>query len=656
MEILSNVEYEVEITEGREWLAADDATRSEPGLSTSEHRFTVGANSELLERSATVVFKDLASDLQDEVTVVQAAMADPDPERTALRAIYREANGDDWTNSDNWCTEKPLGEWYGVATDDEGHVVELRLPQNNLRGAIAHEIANLGHLRILDLSRNELECELVYELPQDGTVRPDFWDYFRCDLDDLKLLEEIDLSHNKLYTSTNVPPSFREMNALRRVDLSYNRLECWISADTWRPMFENGRTVDMILNGNRMFEKVHDFIQNHPEWDRLAMQLVRQYVYDIGYERTCSRIYLHRHEDRGAAEHTRLVQPKRAHDAPRLGPDGREVDPVRRAVGTALSQALRGAGPCRGGHNARGRSVQAGGRTVSGNARGGVARSGGLRRCRGAQNHSPFRTLSELSVLRPRGKAGRRRIYRNILLWYGRRRTAAVRPHGEGIPVRQQYEFDMFQDIRQVHLREHGLLDGQEDRAVAAGDARQRGRSRADRRIFTDVDIETGFYKDAMVFAMESFFSVEPTKTYREYFNVHMVYAVSKRRQLTRNRTDSALWTIEDSANGIDGSLGTVDNYAAATGTVYPNRITCVVVNAHNAALTYINVDLARAIAYSGFSYNNRWMLRRWITHEAIGHALGWLGDEYSSSIEHPNPGEIPQNEKAGYYRINIAD
>ena len=138
--------------------------------------------------------------------------------------------------------------------------------QNNLRGAIAHEIANLGHLRILDLSRNELECELVYELPQDGTVRPDFWDYFRCDLDDLKLLEEIDLSHNKLYTSTNVPPSFREMNALRRVDLSYNRLECWISADTWRPMFENGRTVDMILNGNRMFEKVHDFIQNHPEW------------------------------------------------------------------------------------------------------------------------------------------------------------------------------------------------------------------------------------------------------------------------------------------------------------------------------------------------------------------------------------------------------
>ncbi len=278
VEILSNVEYEVEITEGREWLAADDATRSEPGLSTSEHRFTVGANTDPQPRTARILFRDLASDLQDEVTVVQAAMADPDPERTALRAIYREANGDGWTNSDNWCTEKPLGEWYGVATDDDGHVVELRLPQNNLRGAIAHEIAKLKHLRILDLSRNELECELVYELPQDGTVRPDFWDYFRCDLDDLKLLEEIDLSHNKLYTSTNVPPSFREMNALRRVDLSYNRLECWISADTWRPMFENGRTVDMILNGNRMFEKVHDFIQNHPEWDRLAMQLVRQYV------------------------------------------------------------------------------------------------------------------------------------------------------------------------------------------------------------------------------------------------------------------------------------------------------------------------------------------------------------------------------------------
>lgn len=45
---------------------------------------------------------------------------------------------------------------------------------------------------------------------------------------------------------------------------------------------------------------------------------------------------------------------------------------------------------------------------------------------------------------------------------------------------------------------------------------------------FTDVDIATGYYKQVMEFAMESFFAIEPTKSYREYFNVHMVYAVSR--------------------------------------------------------------------------------------------------------------------------------
>ena len=648
VEILSNVGYEVEITEGREWLAADDSTRSEPGLSATEHRFTVGANSELQERSATVVFKDLASDLQDEVTVVQAAMADPDPERTALRAIYREANGGGWTNSDNWCTEKPLGEWYGVRTDDEGHVVELRLPQNNLRGAIAHEIANLGHLRILDLSRNELECELVYELPQDGTVRPDFWDYFRCDLDDLKLLEEIDLSHNKLYTSTNVPPSFREMNALRRVDLSYNRLECWISADTWRPMFENGRTVDMILNGNRMFEKVHDFIQNHPEWDRLAMQLVRQYVYDIGYESVHVPEFTFTDMRTGAQQSIRALcsQNERTMLLAWDPTDEKSIRFAERSVRRyhklygAQGLAVVAITP-EGDRYKQAAEQYLATHEVEWPVVADYADAEGRRIILPSEPYPSYLFFDREGKLVDDvytgtfcyGMAGEEPLLYDLtereFQYANNMNSICSKIFGKCTYESTDYSMDKKTELLQRATRGNGVD------LVLIGES------------FTDVDIETGFYKDAMVFAMESFFSVEPTKTYREYFNVHMVYAVSKRRQLTRNRTDSALWTIEDSANGIDGSLGTVDNYAAATGTVYPNRITCVVVNAHNAALTYINVDLARAIAYSGFSYNNRWMLRRWITHEAIGHALGWLGDEYSSSIEHPNPGEIPQNEKS---------
>lgn len=66
------------------------------------------------------MFKDADSELADELTVVQAAWVDPDPERSALNALYESAGGGGWTRSENWCSDKPLGAWYGVETDDEG--------------------------------------------------------------------------------------------------------------------------------------------------------------------------------------------------------------------------------------------------------------------------------------------------------------------------------------------------------------------------------------------------------------------------------------------------------------------------------------------------------------------------------------------------------
>ncbi len=114
VEVQANVAYEVEIASGGEWLAQRIDTRAESGLTSREHRFDVAANAEPAERTATIVFRDTDSDLSDEVTVVQAAWVDPAPERTALAAIYREAHGDGWTRKDNWCSDRPLDEWYGV--------------------------------------------------------------------------------------------------------------------------------------------------------------------------------------------------------------------------------------------------------------------------------------------------------------------------------------------------------------------------------------------------------------------------------------------------------------------------------------------------------------------------------------------------------------
>ena len=50
-----------------------------------------------------------------------------DLERAALVALYGATDGPNWVDAENWLTDAPLGEWYGVDTDNSGRVVRLDL-------------------------------------------------------------------------------------------------------------------------------------------------------------------------------------------------------------------------------------------------------------------------------------------------------------------------------------------------------------------------------------------------------------------------------------------------------------------------------------------------------------------------------------------------
>ena len=76
-------------------------------------------------------------------------------ERGALVALHEATNGDNWTSNDNWLSDEPLGSWFGVTTDESGRVVELRLPDNGLRGQVP-DLSALNHLRELHLGLNQL--------------------------------------------------------------------------------------------------------------------------------------------------------------------------------------------------------------------------------------------------------------------------------------------------------------------------------------------------------------------------------------------------------------------------------------------------------------------------------------------------------------------
>ena len=81
-------------------------------------------------------------------------------DREILVKIYEATNGPEWKESsrENWLTDKPIGEWRWVKTNDEGRVIELQLPG---RGLIPAEIGGLSELENLDIRMQELGSDNV---------------------------------------------------------------------------------------------------------------------------------------------------------------------------------------------------------------------------------------------------------------------------------------------------------------------------------------------------------------------------------------------------------------------------------------------------------------------------------------------------------------
>ena len=103
-----------------------------------------------------------------------------DSDREVLIALFHATDGPNWTNSDNWLTDEPLGERRGVITDVHGRVISLEVFRSSLDDPIPAILGNLDRLERLSLSGNELS----------GTIPGD--------LGTLSELKELDLRDNHL--------------------------------------------------------------------------------------------------------------------------------------------------------------------------------------------------------------------------------------------------------------------------------------------------------------------------------------------------------------------------------------------------------------------------------------------------------------------------
>ena len=89
-------------------------------------------------------------------------------DREYLERFYEATGGDAWHVNENWNSEEPLDQWFGVGTDEDGEVISLRLSDNNLSGDMPTEellcLNENTELKELALWDNE---ELSGEVPEE---------------------------------------------------------------------------------------------------------------------------------------------------------------------------------------------------------------------------------------------------------------------------------------------------------------------------------------------------------------------------------------------------------------------------------------------------------------------------------------------------------
>ena len=132
-------------------------------------------------------------------------------DRQILSALYEDTDGPNWTNSANWNSEQPLGEWHGVTTNADGRVTGLNLAENNLTGPLPDYLASLTELTELALQKNNLSGEISPALGQ------------------FEHLENFYLSRNNL--TGEIPAEFGGLVSVSRLHLNNNSLSGDVPAE-----------------------------------------------------------------------------------------------------------------------------------------------------------------------------------------------------------------------------------------------------------------------------------------------------------------------------------------------------------------------------------------------------------------------------------------
>jgi hypothetical protein len=141
-----------------------------------------------------------------------------------------------------------------------------------------------------------------------------------------------------------------------------------------------------------------------------------------------------------------------------------------------------------------------------------------------------------------------------------------------------------------------------------------------------------GLYEQKMHEAMEHFFSVEPTRSYREYFNVYAVNAVSK-NGVFMDSSETIFSSKFGENRGISGDITKIKEYAQKVEEIISGEthIITILNSTGRAGTCYMYDD--GSVSFISIPSDTE-SFAGVLQHEAIGHGLGKLGDEYIDYYE----------------------
>ena len=156
---------------------------------------------------------------------------------------------------------------------------------------------------------------------------------------------------------------------------------------------------------------------------------------------------------------------------------------------------------------------------------------------------------------------------------------------------------------------------------------------------FIDKEIANGYYDQVMNTAVENLFTEEPIQSLRDYFDIYAVTAVSRHNNFGDGyETAFSCYMAGGTSTEVGGDDKTVQEYASEVENIDLNNAQVIVIlnSSAYAGTNYFYEDgqgnpLNFAIAYcptiDGMENDN---FRRVLVHEAAGHGIGKLHDEYS--------------------------